>query len=209
MKNVKKIFEIRFVLALIFALSLFLPISANSDAARTVKLTAKSENLIASNLLQKIKADLSESNLSVQLTNIEESKISENLIELKGAAFCVFQKDQTQLPITFKANFNPSKQVVSEINYTFVETSENGFAPSTDEEMLMKTLMKKLSADYKTGEITMAIDKFEILKTEESGTVYKGFGEVKIGEMVWNKIDFNVVLNKDNSPSQIEYKVKQ
>lgn len=206
MKNIKNSILTKTVLALVFAFTTAFSVNANADSD-SLKLASKTQSIIVQDLSQKLKSDLSDNNLQVTLTNIEESKLSVNLVTVKGAANCILTNDQTALPLTFEAKYNPSKQTVSDVKYNFVEAAENNYAPSTDEEILMKELMKQISADYKIEQITIAIDNFKAIKMDNNQTGYKGIGEVKIGQMVWNKIDFNVVMNRDKSSSHIKYDI--
>ncbi len=80
---------------------------------------------------------------------------------------------------------------------------------SNDEEVLMKELMKKISRDYKTTNITIAIDDFKIENISADKAEFIGKGEIKIGEFVWNTINFGVVLNKNKKPTKIEYEIKE
>jgi hypothetical protein len=211
MKNIKNNFTTKTVLALVFALTTAFTATANtnSDSPNSSKRASKTQSIIVQDLSQKLKADLSDTNLQVTLTNFEESKLSGNLVAVRGEANCILTNDQTALPLTFEAKLNPLKQTVSDIKYNFLESAENSYAPSTDEEILMKELMKQIGADYKTEQITIAIDNFKALEMDNNQTGYKGTGEVKIGQMVWNKIDFNVVMNNDKSSSHIKYDIKK
>ncbi len=80
---------------------------------------------------------------------------------------------------------------------------------SNDEEILMKELLKKISRDYKTTNITIAIDDFKIEKISAGRAEFIGKGEVKIGEFVWNTINFDVILDKNKKPAKIEYEIKE
>lgn len=71
----------------------------------------------------------------------------------------------------------------------------------------MKELMKKISADYKTDSIVIAIDGFEVLQSAD-GNIYKGIGEIKIGEVEWSKINFDVLLDTANKKAKIKYDIK-
>ncbi len=80
---------------------------------------------------------------------------------------------------------------------------------SNDEEILMKELMKRISRDYKTTNITIAIDDVQIEKISAGKAEFIGKGEVKIGELVWNTINFDVVLDENKKPSKIVYEIKE
>ena len=172
-------------------------VSFNSKAAST---------LVIQNLTKKLKADLVQKNVSIRLGNIEQTAVSNNEIKLQGSATCILPTEKTQLPIRFEAKFNRVRQAIDDVQYTFVESE---YAPSSEEEILMKEIMKQISHDYKTQEIVIAIDNFESSASTENKVQYKGVGEVRIGEIQWSKIDFNVVLNSDKTAAKIEYKIQK
>ncbi|HEX8639058.1 MAG TPA: hypothetical protein VF692_13400, partial [Pyrinomonadaceae bacterium] len=136
---------------------------------------------------------------------VEETRLANNLVEVKGKAFCVLPNDKTQLPIDFEAKLDAAKTSVADVRYVFVESD---YAPNADEEILMRELMKQVSRDYKTDQITIAIDGFETSKAANSQKNLKGIGEIKIGEVEWNKINFDVVLGADKKAKKIVYDIK-
>lgn len=161
--------------------------------------------LITQNLSAKLKADLVSNNVSVVYKNIEKTQVSSTETIFKGDALAVVPSDNTQLPIKFEAKVNPVAEVVDDVVYAFVESN---YAPSTDEEFLMKHLLKKLAADYKTQEVVIAIDGFETQKAAENQNEFKGTAEVRVGELEWKKINFDVMMNGKNEASKIEYNLK-
>lgn len=186
---------------LILAFSLF---SVSNSLAAT---SAKNYQLVALELSQKVKADLSDKSAVVQLNKIEEYKISQNEIGLSGDAVCV--TGETEMPLQFDIRISTPKQIVSEINYNFVEDAAN-YAPTSDEEFLMKELMTKISRDYKTTNIVIAIDNFENVGVIDSEKKLLGVGEVRIGDMVWNNIKFDVSLDAaTNKATKVSYKVEK
>lgn len=198
MKNFYSIAKINLALA-------FTLVFAFSATANAAKASARNISLVVSDLAQKLKVDLAESNLQVKLGNVKENKLAANVIEVKGQAFCVLPADKTQLPISFTAKVNTAAQTVADVQYAFVE---NSFAPPAEEEILMKELMKKISADYKTDQITIAIDGFETFDAANNQKNLKGIGEVKIGEVEWNKINFDVIFGADRKATKIVYNIK-
>lgn len=162
--------------------------------------------LIVQNLTKKLKTDLVQENVSVKLENIEQTAVSNNEIKLQGNATCILSIEKTQLPIIFEAKINLTRQSVDDVQYTFIE---NEYAPSSEEEILMKQLMNQISRDYKTQKIVIAIDNFESSDSSENKVQYKGIGEIKIGEIGWSRIDFNVILNSDKTAAKIEYKLQK
>ena len=201
MKNFYALTKINFalILTLIFAFAVF---AANANAA---KIGARNISLITDDLSRKLKVELAETNLKVKLGAIEEKKLTTHIVEVKGQAYCVLPADNTQLPISFTAKVNIAAQSVADVQYAFVESN---FAPAAEEEVLMKELMKQISVDYKTDQITIAIDGFETLDAANNQKNLKGIGEVKIGEVEWNKINFDVILGADKKPTKIVYSIK-
>ncbi|HEX8287309.1 MAG TPA: hypothetical protein VF556_04905 [Pyrinomonadaceae bacterium] len=204
MKNVKQIFKLKILMTIFFSLALNV-LAAPVDVAKPKNNVALDYSLIANNLSEKLKADLAEQNLKIKFGNVEESVIANNLVEIKGQAFCILPSENTQLPINFEARVNPMRKVVADVQYKFVESD---YAPSADEEILMRELMKQISRDYKTDQITIAIDGFETTETANSQKNLKGDGEIKIGEVEWSKIKFDVVLNTDKKATKIVYNIK-
>lgn len=204
MKNAKQIFKLNVLLAII--LSFAANVSVKAEDAYAPKTNATLDySILASNLSEKLKVDLAESNLEIRFGNVEESRISSNLVEIKGQAFCVLPTEDTQLPINFEAKINTLRKTVDEVEYKFIETS---YSPSADEEVLIRELIKQISRDYKTDRITIAIDGFDATRSSDNQKQLKGVGEVKIGEVEWNKINFDVVLNGDKKATKITYDIK-
>lgn len=180
-----------------------------------VSISATTDNndkdvaLISQNLTAKLKSDLVSNNVSVEFKTVEKTQISNTETIVKGDAVAVVPSDNTQLPIKFEAKINPLAEVVDAVEYAFVENVENNYAPSNDEEFLMKHLLKKLAADYKTEEVVIAIDGFETQKAAENHKEYKGTAEIRVGEVEWRKINFDVILNAKNEASKIEYDLKK
>lgn len=180
--------------------------ASNLDVAAAKGISEQTILSIAANLSKRLQADLADNSVTVKINDIEKQQLSKTIVDFKGTAFCLLKSENNQLPIRFEAKINPQTQKIADINYSFVEESAE-FAPTTTEEILMKELMKKISKDYKTDSIVISIDGFEIVPSAE-GQGYRGIGEIKIGEVEWSKIDFNVVLGIDNKPAKIKYDIK-
>lgn len=168
---------------------------------------AENSRLVERDLSRKLQADLSDSRLAVKLNNVEERRISEDEIELAGSGIVTGNADT--LPISFEAKVNSASRLVSDIKYEFLDAVAD-FAPAENEEVLMKELMGKISRDYKTQNIVIAIDGFENVGNTADGRKFLGIGEVRIGDMVWNKIKFDVVIDeKTQRASSVVYKVEK
>lgn len=189
-----------------FAFTSFLLVLTFSAISIFANIADKDVALISQDLTTKLKSDLVSDNVSVEFKTIEKTRISNTETIVKGDAVAVVPSDNTQLPIKFEAMINPVAEVVNKVEYAFVESN---YAPSTDEEFLMKHLLKKLAADYKTEEVVIAIDGFETQKAAENQKEYKGTAEIRVGEIEWRKINFDVTLNAKNEASKIEYNLKK
>ncbi len=207
MKGQFRFFALKsFILAV---LTLFISVAAfanNKDVASAKGVSEQTLAAIAGNLSKKLQADLADNSIKVKINDIEKQELSRTLADVKGTADCVVESENNRLPIRFEAKINSRTHSVAEINYSFVEENSD-YAPTTTEEILMQELMKKVSKDYKTDSVVIAIDGFEIVQTGE-GKKYKGNGEIKIGEVEWNKIDFDVVFGADNKAAKISYDIK-
>lgn len=189
---------------LIFAFCLMISISAFASATGE-----KNYQLVTRNLSEKLQSDLANDNVTVKLNKVEEYKISKNEIGLKGDGICLMTDNNNQLPIQFDVKVNTVNQSVSEVKYDFVESASE-YAPTSNEEILMQELMKQISRDYKTENIVIAIDAFENVANSSNGKEFTGIGEVRIGDLVWNKIKFDVVVNpQTQKANKIVYKVEK
>ena len=166
--------------------------------------------LVAQNLSKKLQNDLADANLTVKLNSVEEYEISGSEIELKGSATCLLTKRNDQLPLEFEMKVNPANQNVLDVKYNFVEAPADVYAPSSNEEILMKELMAKISRDYKTENIVIVIDAVEKVAGANDANKFLGVGEVRIGDMVWNKIKFDVVLDaQTGKANRVVYRVEK
>lgn len=207
MKN--KIGDFRKIIggSLIYLLAFTCVLASNSGDAVKVSFNSKATSqTVIQQLTKRLKADLVQEKVLVKIENIEQTVVSNGLFSVEGSATCLLPAEKTQLPIKFEAKFNQAGQAVDDVQYTFVESE---YAPTSEEEILMKEIMKKISRDYKTQEIVMAIDAFESLDSSANQVQYKGVGEIKVGKIQWSKIDFNVILNADKTASKIEYKIQK
>ncbi|MGI9054260.1 MAG: hypothetical protein ACR2F2_00515 [Pyrinomonadaceae bacterium] len=198
MKNIKFI-PINFLLVLIFSVSTLFGANLTADKDKAL-------SLLEQNLSKRLKAELLTENVTIKFTKVQQNELSNSEIYLFGDGLAVLPAEKTELPIKFKAEVNPVEEVVSDVEYTFVESN---YATATDEEILMKHLLQKIAADYKTENVVIAIDNFETEKTTDDQKEFKGIGEVRVGEFEWKRIDFDVVLNNDNQAAKVAYQLKK
>ena len=207
MKGLNKFFALRnFILAFTLLFSSSAAFAGDLDVASAKGISEQTISAITGNLSKKLQTDLADNSIKVKINDIEKQQLSKTVHDFKGTAVAVVESDNNQLPIRFEVKLNPRTQSVSEVNYTFVEENSD-FAPTSTEEILMQEIMKQVSADYKTDSVVIAIDGFET--TQFGGQkMFKGNGEIKIGEVEWSKINFDVVLGSDNKPAKIKYDIK-
>ena len=186
----KQIDFFRFGTFLLIVLCLLLLSSVFASAA-----SDKNYQLVAANLSKKLRNDLGNNRVQVKLTNVEEYKISKNEVGFTGNGTCVLAADN-QMPIRFEVKLNTSNQKVSEVVYDFVENTAE-YAPTSNEDVLMKELMKQIKSDYKTENIVIAIDAVKNVGKVNNSEKFLGIGEVRIGDLVWNKIKFDVALDTE------------
>jgi hypothetical protein len=179
------------------------------SATSVFALSEKNQQLVTQNLAKKLQSDLANDNVTVKLNNLKENTISKKELGLTGDAVCVLTADNRQFPIAFEVKINTINQSVVDVKYDFIEAVSK-FAPSQNEEILMKELMKQISRDYKTENIVIAIDGFENVGNTTGEKKFLGVGEVRIGGMVWNKIKFDVVLDaQTQKANKVVYKVEK
>jgi serine/threonine protein kinase len=203
MNKQSRIFALR---SLVVSLICFTAFSSAFAAADQKQI----QSVVINNLQKKLKTDLANETVSVKLNTVEEYKISKNQIGLKGSGFCLITSENNRLPMTFDVKVNPNNLSVTEIRYDFAELTEaSEYAPSSNEEFLMKELMGKISRDYKTDNIVISIDGMEDVSKVTNRKEFTGVGEVRIGTLVWNKIKFDVVFDgATNKAAKVVYKIE-
>lgn len=180
-----------------------------ASSAETDKLV---RSLVVGNLSAKLKTALAQPNISVKFSNVAQRAVSGSTIEIKGDAVCLFGVRNNELPIRFAAKINVAQKTVSNLAYDFVKASTTAapeYAPTSNEEFLMKELMKQISRDYKTENIVVALDGVEANQISLGEKQFTGVGEVRIGSMVWNKIKFDVVVDQRGQARKVVYDVKK
>jgi hypothetical protein len=196
------------ILSLTVLAVLAVQVKPNEPATASLKID-RYKNGIIQKLTEKLRTDLADKTVEVKLNAVQDNEISKSQIEFDGHALAIVKADKTELPFEFTAKVNLNNQSVEDVNYKFVETASE-FAPSMAEDSLMKELMVQISKDYKTTNIVISIDGFDTARLTSNATKYDGFGEVRIGDLEWRKIKFNVVLDAQNQTAmKILYDVQK
>lgn len=192
------------VVIIVLALLAAFVIQANAN----VKVD-RYKTVIVQKLTEKLRVDLADKSVEVKLNDVRDNEISKSEVDFNGRALAVVTADKTALPFEFTAKVNLNNQNIEDISYRFVE-AESEFAPSLAEDNLMKELMAKISRDYETTNIVISIDGFDTARLTSFQTKYEGIGEVRIGDLEWRKIKFNVVLDSQNqTATKILYDVQK
>ena len=107
----------------------------------------KAKTVVAHNLAGKLKSDLFNSNIRVQVRNVEKYEVLNGKIVMKGDGYCVLTKSNDKMPLRFETVIDAKNQV-SEMKYDFVDFKERSAnAKYADEDILMTALLNKLSKE--------------------------------------------------------------
>ncbi|HEY8558928.1 MAG TPA: hypothetical protein VIL74_00895 [Pyrinomonadaceae bacterium] len=165
------------------------------------------QSAIVQKLTEKLRVDLADQSVEVKLNSVRDQEVSKTKLDFNGQALAVVINDKTELPFQFTAQVNLNNQSVENIDYRFIDAE---FAPSATEDNLMKELMTKIGKDFETTNIVISIDGFDSAPLTSFQTKYEGIGEVRIGDLEWRKIKFNVVLDsQNNTATKILYDVQK
>jgi hypothetical protein len=105
------------------------------------------------------------------------------------------------------ANMNEQAVYSTDTNPTILRpyTVKPDFAPGKAEAKLMYAIMKQVSKDYRTRNVTIAIDNFEA-SAENSFT---DAGMIRVGGGEWKTINFDVTLGKRaKTAGKVVYKIE-
>lgn len=206
MKKQTNFFNLKNFFAALICCFAFSNVFAASSAADDKLI----RSLVVSNLSTKLKSALAQTEVSVKLSNVAHRAVAKDAVEIRGDAVCLFGVRKNELPIRFAAKINVSQKTVSSVSYDFVETSAAPeYAPTSNEEFLVKELMKQISRDYKTENIVVALDGVDANQISLGEKQFTGVGEVRIGDMVWNKIKFDVTVDQNGRAKKVVYDVKK
>jgi hypothetical protein len=194
---------------LIVTVFLFANLTAEAADAGASGAADRFKTMVAQKLTERLRADLSAQSVDVRIERLQNEAVSPSEISLDGRAVALVKEDKTALPLEFNAKINPETENLDDISYAFVE-SPSEFGPSATESSLMKNLMTEISKDYETKNIVISIDGFDAAKLSTNETQYEGIGEVRIGDLEWSKIKFNIVLDSQGRrATKILYEVRK
>lgn len=173
-------------------------IASVSDAS------VKTENykMIENSLQTQMQKDMSDKTLKVQITRASDMRLSENRQTIFGDAYLVSKSKTEQTPIYFEAIFDAKTKKIAIVDYTFLDSEAE-----INNNFLQKLVIKKIGNDFKTNEVAVAMDQVELIEEVGNREKYRGYGEVRIGSLVWKKIRFEINLTADSE--QILYKLDE
>lgn len=195
-------------------------LSASTVAAETKDTSAKvllnteeTYSIAAKGLTKKMETDLVLSDIKVKFLKVERYAISKSQIGLRGEGSCQLSAEDNALPIHFDVKINAAARNVTEVAYNFVEAEEtdesNPVALSENETFVTRQLMEKIKADYKTENIVVAIDFLNDKNSDNGAKTFTGAGEVRVGDLVWKKISFEIVADRENQiGAAVKYKIQ-
>jgi hypothetical protein len=203
MKNIYDLIKLN-ILIIVLALLCACAMQANGSVK-----TDRYKTAIVQKLTEKLRVDLADQSVEIKLNSVRDNETSKSEVDFNGEALAVVIKDKTELPFRFTAKVNLNNRNIEDIDYQFVEAAAE-FAPSAVEDNLMKELMTKISRDFETKNIVISIDGFDTAQLTSFQTKYEGLGEVRIGDLEWRKIKFNVVLDSQSqTATKILYDVQK
>lgn len=204
-----------------FLLVFFLfTLSASTIAAKTKDTSAKAllnteetYSIAAKALTRKMETELVLNDIKVKFLKVERYAISKSQIGLRGEGACQLSAEDNALPIHFDVKINAAARNVVEVAYNFVDAEETIEAGSTslteNETFVTRQLMEKIKADYKTENIVVALDFLNDNNSDNGAKTFTGAGEVRIGDLVWKKISFEIVAGSDNqNGAAVKYKIQ-
>lgn len=163
-------------------------------------------------LTQKMETDLVLTNIKVKFVKAEHYAISKSQIGIRGTGSCLLgTAEDNALPIHFDVKINVNNRNIAEVAYNFVETAEDASESDTlseNETFVAQQLMEKFKADFKTENIIVAID---YLNEKQTGgaKAFTGEAEVRLGDMVWKKISFEILAGSENqTQTAVTYKIR-
>lgn len=183
--------------------------AANSnDVSGTPILSADETYTIAArSLAKKMESDLVLSNIKVKFAKVERYAVSKSQIGIRGAGSCQLGAEDNALPINFDVKINVNNRNVADIRYNFVEAEETeSNSLSENESFVTRQLLEKIKVDFKTENIVVAIDYLNDENLSNGAKAFKGGGEVRLGDMVWKKISFEIVAEGENQV--VKYKIQ-
>ncbi len=184
---------------LILVMTALLTISSMASGGRE-----NSYGLAVKALSAKLQNDLATEKVNLKLNKVIRYNVSRTEVGLKGTG------EANNLAINFDVKVNYVKSLPVEVNYNFVpaESDASVAAEAASEDAITRDLLARLSRDYKTSNVVIAIDNLNVVSEVNGEKKYQGSGEIRIG-FDWQKIDFNLNMNQTTlKANDITYDIK-
>jgi hypothetical protein len=178
--------------------------------AKTALSADETYSIAARGLVKKLETDLVLNGIKVKFVKVERYAISKSQIGIRGEGACRLGAEDNDLPINFDVKINVNNRNVADIAYNFVEAEETSESNSLSENetFVTRQLMEKIKADFKTENIVVAIDYLNE-NLNNGAKAFTGAGEVRLGDMVWKKISFEIVAESANqNGATVKYKIQ-
>ncbi|HEX8367950.1 MAG TPA: hypothetical protein VF604_05370 [Pyrinomonadaceae bacterium] len=203
-------------LLLVFFLFTFSVITATAkpkDVSASKAMLGDDEtfSIAARGLTRKMETDLVLNNIKVKFAKVERYSISKSQIGLRGAGSCQLGEEDSALPINFDVKINVNNKNVADVAYNFVEAEEivESNSMSENETFVTRRLLEKIKADFKTENIVVAIDYLNDKNLDNGTKAFTGAGEIRLGDMVWKKISFEIAAGSENqTDAAVKYKIQ-
>ena len=203
-------------LLLVFFLFTFSVITATAkpkDVSASKAMLGDDEtfSIAARGLTRKMETDLVLNNIKVKFAKVERYSISKSQIGLRGAGSCQLGEEDSALPINFDVKINVNNKNVADVAYNFVEAEETveSNSMSENETFVTRRLLEKIKADFKTENIVVAIDYLNDKNLDNGAKAFTGAGEIRLGDMVWKKISFEIAAGSENqTDAAVKYKIQ-
>ncbi|HEX9960345.1 MAG TPA: hypothetical protein VGB00_05405 [Pyrinomonadaceae bacterium] len=202
----------------ILFLFLFFVFGAASASAKTNDVSGnailsadETYSIAAKGLVKKMETDLVLTDIKVKFVKVERYAISNRQIGIRGEGSCQLGAEDNALPINFDVKINVNNRNIADVAYNFVETEETSESNtlSENETFVTRQLLEKIKSDFKTENIVVAIDYLNDKNLDNGAKAFTGAGEIRLGDMVWKKISFEVVGNIENqNGAAVKYKIQ-
>jgi hypothetical protein len=183
----------------------------NDVSGNAILSADETYSIAAKGLVKKMETDLVLTDIKVKFVKVERYAVSNRQVGIRGEGSCQLGAEDNALPINFDVKINVNNRNIADIAYNFVEAEETSEANSLSENetYVTRQLLEKIKSDFKTENIVVAIDYLNDKNLENGAKAFTGAGEIRLGDMVWKKISFEIVGNTENqNGAAVKYQYK-
>jgi hypothetical protein len=183
----------------------------NDVSGNAILSADETYSIAAKGLVKKMETDLVLTDIKVKFVKVERYAVSNRQVGIRGEGSCQLGAEDNALPINFDVKINVNNRNIADIAYNFVEAEDasESNSLSENETYVTRQLLEKIKSDFKTENIVVAIDYLNDKNMENGAKAFTGAGEIRLGDMVWKKISFEIVGNTENQEgAQVKYKIQ-